>query len=432
MLGIQKSNTTPWHPEGNGATDRFNKTLLGLLRTLDPAEKHRWKDHIPMLTHAYNCCRNESTKFSPYYLLFGRVPRLALDIFLGKPVADNMSSTARSIRDNLEAAYQAVSTAVEKARKKQAHNYNKKVRGMPIEVGDLVLVRNTGLKGKHKIADKWKSELYIVVEKPNDDLPVFKIRPESGGAEKILHRNNLLPLALPWPRERSEEVASRVDGDRVESDSEDEEVVRRVTRSRTRRRVDSVDSSEQSEEEFEVQITEQCDLPVPQVVDVRENEVVDEGEMVEGEVEMSEDDVDDVEESEIEEQEVEDDSVHSDVVNTNNAVDVPDSPSPVLRRTEDPPAVVTSPERSAHQDAPLPPPGNEQGAASDEPVLRRSTRPRGPPIRLGDYYCSFSRGQTVVLLEWQRKVAALLQLLPLFPLAHADIANAILYVVTHG
>ena len=32
------------------------------------------------MVHAYNCTRNAATVFSPYYLLFGREPRLTVDV----------------------------------------------------------------------------------------------------------------------------------------------------------------------------------------------------------------------------------------------------------------------------------------------------------------------------------------------------------------
>ena len=39
MLGISKSRTTPYHPEVNGSTERMNRTLISMLRTLDPSTK---------------------------------------------------------------------------------------------------------------------------------------------------------------------------------------------------------------------------------------------------------------------------------------------------------------------------------------------------------------------------------------------------------
>ena len=56
-----------------------------------------------------------------------------------------------------------------------------------------------GLKGKNKLADKWEKDVYLVVEQPNKQIPVYVVKREHGrGATKMLHRNLLLPFkALP-------------------------------------------------------------------------------------------------------------------------------------------------------------------------------------------------------------------------------------------
>ena len=89
--GTTKSQTTPYHPEGNGQAERFNHTLIGMLGTLSPSEKSDWKSYLAPITHAYNCSRNEVTGFSPYFLMFGRHPRLPVDVLFGLGTQSDLS-----------------------------------------------------------------------------------------------------------------------------------------------------------------------------------------------------------------------------------------------------------------------------------------------------------------------------------------------------
>ena len=63
----------------NGQCERYNRTMYG---TLTPAQKFKWPDYQPELTYAYNVTPHAATGFSPFYLMFGRVPRLPVDIRL--------------------------------------------------------------------------------------------------------------------------------------------------------------------------------------------------------------------------------------------------------------------------------------------------------------------------------------------------------------
>ena len=48
--------------------------------------------------------------------------------------------------------------------------------------------------GKHKIQNRLEDDEYVVVSQPNSDIPVYIVQSISGGKQKTLHRNLLLPL----------------------------------------------------------------------------------------------------------------------------------------------------------------------------------------------------------------------------------------------
>ena len=200
LLGIKKSRTTPYHPMGNGMTERFNRTLLGMLGTLQPHQKTNWKSHVAPLVHAYNCTRHEATSQSPFFLMFGREPNLPIDIALGLTTeADSMpkSKYIQELRERLVRAYDIASKAAEKARSKQKEGYDIRTRGATLELGDRVLVKVVAHDGKHKIADRWEDDVYIIMDQPNTDVPVYTVQKESGeGRKRTLHRNLLLPVGF--------------------------------------------------------------------------------------------------------------------------------------------------------------------------------------------------------------------------------------------
>ena len=206
LTGMKKTRMTPYHPMGNGMVERFNKTLLNMLGTLEESQNADWKSYVLTLTHTYNAAIHDITGFSPLFPMFGRHPRLAVDAFLGLP---QDTETVKSHRDyvdrqklRLVTAYDKASLEAKRSAERQK-DYDEKVRHVKLEVGDRVLVEKKGHKGNHKLADLLEHCPYIVTGQPVSDMPVYEVVKENARNSKLrtLHRNMLLPftgLPCPW------------------------------------------------------------------------------------------------------------------------------------------------------------------------------------------------------------------------------------------
>lgn len=198
LSGIQGSHTTPYHPQGNGQVERFNHTLLSMLRTLDDKEKDDWKESLAKVVHAYNCTKSEATGYAPYCLIFGRSPRLPIDLLfdLKKDEAhEDYDDYVSSWKRRMQEAYNIASKTATKEAARGKTYYDKRVRGKDLQPGDRVLLRNLTPRGEPaKIQSYWEDKVYKVTERKADDSPVYRISPETGQSrEKVVHRNLLLP-----------------------------------------------------------------------------------------------------------------------------------------------------------------------------------------------------------------------------------------------
>lgn len=143
IAGIIQTRTTPYHPRGN-PVERFNGTLLNMLGTLEHKQKANWKEYVKPLVHAYNCTKNEVTGFTPYELMFGRSPRLPVDLAFGLPVRERQSTFhsqyVEDLRSRLEESFQIASKNAAKSAEKNKRRFDQRVTPSKLEEGDRVLV----------------------------------------------------------------------------------------------------------------------------------------------------------------------------------------------------------------------------------------------------------------------------------------------------
>ena len=186
--GVAASNTTPYHPMGDGMVERLNRTAQNMLRALPEKEKSRWKDHLPKLAFAYNSTVNKSTGYSPFFLMFGRNSKLPVDQMFGldsvQEVSVDRKSHAQFVKDwkhSMTTAYETANKNIDKAASYNKSNYDKKIKGEELEVGDKVLMKNVRERGgTGKLRSHWERQIFKITKK-KDNLPVYVIESTISG-----------------------------------------------------------------------------------------------------------------------------------------------------------------------------------------------------------------------------------------------------------
>ena len=107
LLDIDKSRTTPYHPQCDGQTERFNRTLEAILICFIQDNLEDWDEFLKQLAFAYNTTVHATTGVSPFQMVYGRLPRLPIDY--------RESETARrtedqSLRDQVDEIIEMLGT----------------------------------------------------------------------------------------------------------------------------------------------------------------------------------------------------------------------------------------------------------------------------------------------------------------------------------
>ena len=91
LMGIEKSKISSYHSEGNAKVERIMRTILDMLSKYLDDNHTEWDVHLPLLMLGYRAQIHSSLGYSPYYLMFGREPKLPAEASLSTPVATSSS-----------------------------------------------------------------------------------------------------------------------------------------------------------------------------------------------------------------------------------------------------------------------------------------------------------------------------------------------------
>ena len=71
--------------------------------TLPPHAKKSWSEWVATLIHAYNCTMSQMTGFSPFFLMFGRILKIPIDVEFGVTLPDLLDTSQQNYAQKLKA-----------------------------------------------------------------------------------------------------------------------------------------------------------------------------------------------------------------------------------------------------------------------------------------------------------------------------------------
>ena len=80
----------------------FKSTLISMIGTLLDKVKVNWQEHVSTLVNAYNFIKPNTTRFSPYYLMYWCHLVLLIDVEFGVRTPDLVASTTKNYVQKLK------------------------------------------------------------------------------------------------------------------------------------------------------------------------------------------------------------------------------------------------------------------------------------------------------------------------------------------
>ena len=191
-MKIKHIRSAPWRPQFNGKTERFHRYLNDCIAKYTRGNHGLWEQHLPGILMAYRTSTHSSTKFTPYFLVYGRDPILPMDTLLCPKLKYLGDEYVPTMLQSLHVAFSEAKHNMASTREKNKALFNKTATTRAFKPGDAVYFYDPAIDPSDcpKWAIKWKP-YYRVLDQIS---PVtFRIKHQLSDKSRIAHANNLLP-----------------------------------------------------------------------------------------------------------------------------------------------------------------------------------------------------------------------------------------------
>ena len=130
LTGFKHRVTSAYHPQLNGLDERLNQTLKASLQKLVNDQQDDWDDLVDDVLFAYRTSRQDSTKFTPFFVIYNREARLPIEASMpcrSKEFNDaNIDEKVTMLVELKKQIHVQVKGNILKAQEKQKRQYDRK------------------------------------------------------------------------------------------------------------------------------------------------------------------------------------------------------------------------------------------------------------------------------------------------------------------
>ena len=216
LLKIDKTRTSPYHPQGNGQVERHNRVIADVISKFCADNPRTWDKMLPYLSFIYNTTIHRTIQATPYSLVYGQECQYPIDLFYTKPHDEELTgdSFAEDLSRLFSEAHASARESLGINQRRQKDQYHKKVYGKPYEKQDKVWVYSKHKAKSRKFILPWEGP-YVVLERTSEVN--YKVaKPSQMGKWRLLHYNMLKPYLEEgdaWsPKEKKRTTALRSEG----------------------------------------------------------------------------------------------------------------------------------------------------------------------------------------------------------------------------
>ena len=180
ILGVKKLNTTPYRPSTNGGCEVTNREIVRLLSTYTASDQKDWDELLPAVLLAYNTSYHTSMQETPFCILFGRQCSLPLNIEMlpASKLSIEQRTDAKNIATKIKLVQQIADETRGNQKLKMKTNYDLKVKGPKLKVGDLVMIQvGTRRKGRSpKLDPKFRGSFRLLEKMGEVNFRMMMVR----------------------------------------------------------------------------------------------------------------------------------------------------------------------------------------------------------------------------------------------------------------